>query len=123
LLNITDSKVDTGYTIELADGPVTFNAALRAPCEGYLLKDYTAYVLLHWGEQLLTALNEYASPVHMDKSWTDYSVNLSTYYDDSMASIPPDGTGGGNYVDVGLRIVVCMASNTAMVCVSTSHFS
>jgi hypothetical protein len=56
------------------------------------------------------------SPVHTDKSWTDYTLNLSTQYDVSASCIPSGGTGGGNYVDVDLRVVVHMAANTAMVC-------
>jgi hypothetical protein len=93
---------------------VTFNTAIRAPCEGYVLNDYAAYTIL----QVIVTNHAYVfpyRPLHTDRSWTGYSFSLSTSYSKEFAHIPTNGTGGGNYVDADLKVIVLMDTDTAMV--------
>jgi hypothetical protein len=46
MLNVSQQMLESGYTLDFEDGAVTFNTAIRAPCEGYMLQDYAACVLL-----------------------------------------------------------------------------
>ena len=63
----------------------------------------------------------YNSPVHTDRSWTGYSLSLSTTYSTINAYIPPMGTKGGNYIDVDMKIIVMMDSDTALVKISITY--
>jgi len=51
-------------------------------------------------------------PIHSDNSYTSYTISLSTEYDNGPYA---PGTGGGNYVDVDLQVVIKMATDTVLV--------
>lgn len=113
----SEFSTEVGYTLEMKSEAITFNTAVRAPCEGYVLQDYAAYVqqsILSFTFCLLNHMCNYR-PVHTDRSWTGFSFSLSTTYSTVKASIPQNGTGGGNYIDVDMKVVVMMDTDTALV--------
>ena len=105
--------LENRYTIQLDQGALTFNTAIRAPCEGYAVVDYAAYVIFYVFKMIFTF--HLFSPVHTDRSWTGFLLALSTEYDTSEATIPTGGTAGGNYVDITLKMVVMMDVDTVLV--------
>ncbi|KAG2064062.1 hypothetical protein BDR04DRAFT_302686 [Suillus decipiens] len=89
---------DSGYTLDLPDGPIHFSKATRAPSEGYMSQNYEF-------------------PIHTNQLYAPYAMNWVTQHDHSGIEDPQLGdnhSSGGNYVDVSLRVVVKCATDTIM---------
>ncbi|KAG1759298.1 hypothetical protein EDD22DRAFT_971676 [Suillus occidentalis] len=97
-MTIKGDKSDSGYTLDLPNGPLCFSTAKRAPSEGYMSQNYEA-------------------PIHTDQLYAPYAMNWVTLHrieDPDLCQLQGDCSSGGNYVDVSLRVVVKCATDTVM---------
>ncbi|KAG0701054.1 hypothetical protein DFH29DRAFT_1000545 [Suillus ampliporus] len=95
---VRGDSTDSGYTLDLPNGPLCFSTAARAPSEGYMSQNY-------------------ASPIHTDQLYAPYAMNWVTLHDivdPDQSQLHGDRSSGGNYVDVSLRVVVKCATDTVM---------
>ncbi|KAG1741683.1 hypothetical protein EDB19DRAFT_1972393 [Suillus lakei] len=97
-MTIKGDSSDSGYTLDLPNGPLCFSTAERAPSEGYMSQNYE-------------------SPIHTDQLYAPYAMNWVTLHsivDPDQCQLHGDRSSGGNYVDVSLRVVVKCATDTVM---------
>ncbi|KAG1817583.1 uncharacterized protein BJ212DRAFT_1576659 [Suillus subaureus] len=97
-MTIKGDGSDSGYTLDLPNGPLCFSTAKRAPSEGYISQNYKF-------------------PIHTDQLYAPYAMNWVTLHsimDPDQCQLHSDCSSGGNYVDVSLRVVVKCATDTVM---------
>ncbi|KAG1718580.1 hypothetical protein EDB19DRAFT_1920363 [Suillus lakei] len=97
-MTIKGNSSDSGYTLDLPNGPLCFLTAERAPSEGYMSQNYEF-------------------PIHTDQLYAPYAMNWVTLHsivDPDQCQLHGDRSSGGNYVDVSLRVVVKCATDTVM---------
>ncbi|KAG1733530.1 hypothetical protein EDB19DRAFT_1911519 [Suillus lakei] len=99
-MTIKGDSSDSGYTLDLPNGPLCFSTAEVAPSEGYIV-----------------AFDVTSSPIHTDQLYAPYAMNWVTLHsivDPDQYQLHGDRSSGGNYVDVSLRVVVKRATDTVM---------
>ncbi|KAG2130433.1 uncharacterized protein EDB93DRAFT_1255918 [Suillus bovinus] len=95
---IKGNDSDSGYTLDLSNGPLYFSTAERVPSEGYISQNYEV-------------------PIHTDQLYASYAMNWVTLHsivDPEQCQLHGDCSSGGNDVDVSLQVVVKCATDTVM---------